>query len=130
MNDFGQFWLDDRSTSTKPYSPYAKLFDTCELSGEGVFTVQQYEPFKIDGDYTWVNSYRWVGSGAFDDGCFPGQLDYWLYQFEALFTTTAAPGPSPTYKGGMLGHLPMNHHEFRGSFLTNLVAPYLKSGII
>ena len=47
-----------------------------------------------------------------------------------MISTTAAPGPSPTYKGGMAGHLPMNHHAFRGGFLTNLVAPQLKSGII
>ena len=39
FNDYGQFWLEDRSTSTKPYSPYAKIFDTCELSGDGTFTV-------------------------------------------------------------------------------------------
>jgi len=30
----------------------------------------------------------------------------------------------------MYGKLPVNHHEFRGGFLTNFVAPYVKSGII
>lgn len=45
-------------------------------------------------------------------------------------TTTAAPGPEPSYKGGMLGKLPSNHQEFKGGFLTNLVAPIMKSGII
>jgi len=47
-----------------------------------------------------------------------------------MLSTTAAAGPNPSYKGGMSGKLPMNHHEFRGGFLTNLVAPFLKSGVI
>lgn len=47
-----------------------------------------------------------------------------------MISTTAAPGPKPTYKGGMWGKLPEDHHKFEGGFLTNLVAPMLKSGII
>ena len=47
-------------------------------------------------------------------------------------TATVAPGPppNPSYKGGLMGKLPDEHKEFKGSFLSNMLAPYLKQLIL
>lgn len=80
FNDFGQFGSSDSPTTEKPFSTYAKFLDSCELSTEQAFTLQTYEPFLTTQGY----SFRWVGDGNFDKGCWPGQLDYWWYYMELL----------------------------------------------
>lgn len=84
LSDFGQWWFNDFSTTQKPFSPYAKWFDECRLEDYGNFLVQQYQPFKTGAG--WNPTYRFVGSGNFDNGCWPGQLDYWLYQLEKVWS--------------------------------------------
>lgn len=42
LNDFGQWFASDTTTTEKPFSPYAKWFDYCSLSGSTTFMIQQY----------------------------------------------------------------------------------------
>ena len=39
LNDFGQWFSSDTTTTEKPFSPYAKWFDFCDLSGATTFMI-------------------------------------------------------------------------------------------
>lgn len=128
LNDFGQWFEYDTSSTEKPFSPYAKWFDQCELSGTQAFLIQSYS---LSG-YEWspAMTYRWVGSGAFDDGCWPGQLDYWMVTLENYIISSTTSAPNPFYQGGMQGKKHPDHDEFEGTFLSNILGPYLQKAII
>mmetsp|Transcript_18062 Transcript_18062/g.30812 ORF Transcript_18062/g.30812 Transcript_18062/m.30812 type:complete len:90 (-) Transcript_18062:354-623(-) len=42
FNDFGQFYLGDTETTEKPFSPYAKIFDSCSLSNDATFDLRTF----------------------------------------------------------------------------------------
>ena len=47
--DFGQYSSGDTSTNTKkPYSPFAKILDSCSLSSTQTVEVKNYQPLHND----------------------------------------------------------------------------------
>lgn len=42
--DFGQFGSADNASTRKPFSPFAKMLDSCSLSSAQTVTVKSYEP--------------------------------------------------------------------------------------
>jgi len=71
--------------------------------------------------------FRFVGSGSFDNGCFPGQIDYWIFQLEKLWSpaVTGTNAPNPFYQGGLDGKMHPDHENFEGSFLSNTLGPWI-----
>ena len=76
--DFGQFAKADTITSEKPFSPYAKLLDKCDLSTSQTVTIKNYTPLASDPTAT---QYL-VGSGNYDEACFPGNVLIWLIDYD------------------------------------------------
>ena len=82
-NDFGQWNYNrfsfnnfDYSNAAKlidrPFSSFAKFFDSCSLSSNIPYTLVRFFPFQTDvanGDPKYRNTYRWTGS--FDLATFP-----------------------------------------------------------
>jgi len=76
--DWGQFAKGDNINSNKPFSPYEKLIDDCTLSSTQQLSVKTYEPLKTDSTATtWF-----VGSGQYDNACFPGNILIALIDFD------------------------------------------------
>ena len=69
--DFGQNAENDISTSQKPYGPFAKIFDYCELSSTQSVDIKEFKPLESD---TITRTTYFVGSGNYDDSCFPGNI--------------------------------------------------------
>lgn len=89
--DFGQFATSDTRISEKPFSPFAKLLDSCDLSTTQTVTVKNYKP--LENDSTTTNLYL-VGSGAYDETCFPGNILIPLIDYDHTVALAAtAPGP-------------------------------------
>ena len=93
LDDFGQFAASDESDSKKPYSPYSKFFDNCELSSESTTTVKSFQPFNRDltakdwfndlvGYNEWYTLIYWIGSSTNDAACYPGNLIRAIHKFE------------------------------------------------
>lgn len=87
--DYGQYALLDKDNerTKKPYGPFAKIFDECDLSNIVNMTIKTYEPFPNIDPSTGANIAElretfWVGSGNFDDGCFPGNILIWLIDLD------------------------------------------------
>jgi hypothetical protein len=87
--DFGQWSSSDNYSSEKPYSPFAKLLDKCTLSSTQTVTVKDYQP--LLGDTT--RTQYWVGSGSYDDACYPGNILMWLIDYDHNKAVYGAPGP-------------------------------------
>jgi len=84
MDDFGQFHANDISTSKKPISPYAKFLDECILGNDAPITLWEFYPMKEADPKTGLlrdrlRTLRWVGSGANDYNCFPGNVIRYFY---------------------------------------------------
>jgi hypothetical protein len=88
--DFGQWAVTDNIASEKPFSPYTKLIDKCDLGTSQPWYIKQYKP--ILNDATRIQ--YWVGSGLYDEACFPGNILIWLVDLDHIIKT-AASGPQP-----------------------------------
>lgn len=88
--DFGQWATTDTITTEKPFSPYTKFIDKCTLGTSQPWYVKQYKP--ILNDPTRIQ--YWVGSGKYDEACFPGNILIWLVDLDHIIKT-ATPGPQP-----------------------------------
>ena len=89
--DFGQFAKADTITSEKPFSPYAKLLDKCTLSTQQTVTVKNYKPLTNDPTATQFL----VGSGNYDEACFPGNVLIYLIDYDHLIALAAKAAPGP-----------------------------------
>ena len=69
--DFGQSASNDNVDSQKPYGPFAKIFDYCELSSTQSVDIKEFKPLESD---TVTRTTYFVGSGNYDDSCFPGNI--------------------------------------------------------
>ena len=87
--DFGQWSKTDNYKTQKPFSPFAKLLDSCNLSVSQTVTVKNYKP--LTGDTT--RTQYWVGSGNYDDSCFPGNILIWLIDYDHNKAVYGAHGP-------------------------------------
>ena len=101
--DFGQWSINDNFDSQKPFSPYTKIVDKCEMGNSQPWSVKQYKPLKMPDKVTDDNTrvQYWVGSGNFDEACWPGNLLLWLIDADHIVNTLAsskvnAPGPQYT----------------------------------
>jgi len=77
--DVGQFQNRDNIRTEKPFGPFAKLLDQCDLSDTSAMTVKQYSPL-LNGSPT--QKVYFVGSGNYDDACFPGNILIGLIDFD------------------------------------------------
>jgi|DEB0MinimDraft_12_1074336.scaffolds.fasta_scaffold55703_1 hypothetical protein len=87
--DFGQWSKSDNASTKKPYSPFAKTLDSCNLSSTQQVSIKDYKP--LEGDTT--RTQYWVGSGAYDDACFPGNILIWLIDYDHNKALSGAAGP-------------------------------------
>lgn len=85
--DFGQFGSADNASTRKPFSPFAKMLDSCSLSSAQTVTVKSFEPMLNNPTQTTY----WVGSGNYDDACFPGNILIWLIDWDHNHPKAAGP---------------------------------------
>mmetsp|Transcript_7634 Transcript_7634/g.11848 ORF Transcript_7634/g.11848 Transcript_7634/m.11848 type:complete len:171 (-) Transcript_7634:35-547(-) len=87
LNDCGQFSEDDTSTTEKPISPFAKIFDQCELSNDASFVLKEFDIFTMFPDF--LHTIKWLGQGptaytqsSYYPDCFPGNIVRAIYLME------------------------------------------------
>jgi len=101
--DFGQFTAkSDSATTKKPYSPYAKLLDSCNLSSTTqAITIKNYAPLEDEPS----RKQYWVGSGNYDDSCYPGNILIGLIDYDHNIAMLQAQGPQVQATAGNWGKI-------------------------
>ena len=113
--DYGQFVMNDNAQTEKLFSPFAKIFDKCELSNVDTATLKEFQPFGSDSFLANKNVIYWVGSTSYTTyypECFPGNIARAIYLWEKSSSKAASP---------VVGDSDMSD----SGFFTNLVKPHL-----
>ena len=97
--DFGQFAVGDSLATTKPYGPFAKVLDECQLGSSQTKTIKQYRPLLNDATRTQY----WVGDGTYDTACYPGNVLIYLIDLDHNFATSSLPFNSNIFKLSSIG---------------------------
>jgi len=133
FDDFGQFAEWDTETSDKPFSPYAKFFDECDLSNQDTVTIKQYQPFASGEDLYGRNLIRWLGDGSssVNQNCYPKNLIRLIYILEMRISGVGA-GYNATYDSSSpeaIDALIAAHRVEGGNWSLNYIEPLLKTAI-
>ena len=92
FTDFGQYYATDNIYTTKLFSPYAKIFDQCQLSNEASLPPKSIEPFTSGSFLYEKNTIYWVGSNDYSSGyypdCFPGNIIRSIYLWEKKYLSS------------------------------------------
>lgn len=89
--DFGQYSIlsSDTINTEKPYGPFAKLLDKCQLGNSQSWASKTYKPFSKGlnpasaAAITKFTQQYWVGDGEWNTGgCFPGNILVWLIDLD------------------------------------------------
>ena len=88
--DFGQWSTNDSpSTVSKPWSPFSRILDSCSLSSTQQVTWKNYQPLLNDA----TRIQYLVGSGNYDESCFPGNILIGLIDWDHNAALARAGGP-------------------------------------